>query len=89
MAAATATIQVRVTPAFKKDLEKIFDDLGLDTTTAIRIFLKRVSKSRGIPFPVNDPTIFLDEAIDDVRHKRNLSKPFKSVDEAIKAALED
>ena len=87
MAGATATIQVRVTPALKKDLEKLFDSLGLDTSTAIRIFLKRVAKSRGLPFPVEDPTAFLDEAIDDVRHNRNLIGPFKSGKEAIKSML--
>ena len=87
MSGATATIQVRVTPALKKDLEKLFDDLGLDTSIAIRIFLKRVVKSRGLPFPVEDPTVFLDEAIDDVRHNRNLIGPFKNGKDAVKSMM--
>jgi len=47
-----ATIQVRVPDAQKKNVEKILASLGLDISTAVRMFLARVELDRGLPFPV-------------------------------------
>ena len=47
-----ATIQVRVSDKSKKNVEKIFESLGLDVTTAVRMFLCRVELDHGLPFPV-------------------------------------
>ena len=35
-----ATLQIRVDDALKLEAERLFTSLGLDTSTAIRIFLK-------------------------------------------------
>lgn len=47
-----ATIQVRVPDKDKKAVEKILDSLGLDLTTAVRVYLKRIVVDQGIPFSV-------------------------------------
>lgn len=47
-----ATIQVRISDKDKKEVQKILESLGLDLTTAVRIFFKRVVISDGLPFPV-------------------------------------
>lgn len=47
-----ATIQVRVSDKNKKNVEKILASLGLDMTTAVRMFLCRVEIDRGLPFRV-------------------------------------
>lgn len=47
-----ATIQVRVSDKNKKNVEKILASLGLDVTTAVRMFLCRVEIEHGLPFPV-------------------------------------
>ncbi|MBU2213921.1 type II toxin-antitoxin system RelB/DinJ family antitoxin [Patescibacteria group bacterium] len=48
-----ATIQVRVSDEDKAAVEKILKSLGLDLTTAVRVYLKRIKIDGGIPFPLN------------------------------------
>lgn len=51
-----ASINVRVDDELKKQSEMIFEELGMNTNTAINIFLKQVIRSNGIPFTVQaDP----------------------------------
>ncbi len=45
-------IQVRVDRPLKDEVADIFTSLGIDTSTAIRIFLQRCRAVRGIPFPL-------------------------------------
>ncbi len=47
-----STIQVRVSDKNKKSVEKILESLGLDITTAVRMFLCRIEMDHGLPFPV-------------------------------------
>ena len=63
MATATkSNVQVRVDTDLKKDAESIFDNLGVDTPTAIRIFLKKVVATRSIPFNLEEsPYVFTKE----------------------------
>ena len=46
------TIQVRVDDHLKEASDTLFTSLGLDTSTAIRIFLMASLESNGIPFAV-------------------------------------
>ena len=48
----SSTIQVRVDDKLKKESDALFKDLGTDTTTAIRIFLKQAVASNGFPFAI-------------------------------------
>lgn len=48
-----ATIQVRVPEKNKKNVEKILASLGLDVSTAVRMFLVRIELDQGLPFPVS------------------------------------
>lgn len=48
-----ATIQVRVSDKDKKAVQKVLDSLGLDVTSAVRVFFKRIIFDEGIPFPVS------------------------------------
>ena len=49
-----AMVQLRVNDQMKKDAQKVFEDLGLDMSTAIRMFLKRSIDAKGIPFPTSE-----------------------------------
>jgi DNA-damage-inducible protein J len=86
-----ATIQVRVDDSIKTAADSLFSSLGLDTSTAVRMFLIKALEYDGIPFAVHHrtPTPELQEAIEDTRLRRNLTGPFDTVDEAMKALLED
>ena len=46
------TIQVRVDDGVKEAADMLFASLGLDTSTAIRMFLVAAMETGGIPFPV-------------------------------------
>ena len=48
--AKNASLHVRVDSKLKSDAEKIFSDIGLNTSTAINIFLKQAVNSGGLPF---------------------------------------
>lgn len=49
-----STIQIRIDNKLKKDATKLFEDLDIDMSTAIRIFLRRCVKNKGIPFKLDD-----------------------------------
>ena len=48
----TTLIQARVDTNLKNNAARLFDNLGLDMTTAIKIFLKKCLQEGGIPFDV-------------------------------------
>jgi DNA-damage-inducible protein J len=86
-----ATIQVRVDDKTKAAADTLFTSLGLDTSTAVRMFLVKSLEYDGIPFVVNHraPAPELQQAIEDTRLRRNLSGPFKTAEEAVASMLED
>jgi DNA-damage-inducible protein J len=47
-----ATIQVRIDNSIKSAADALFASLGLDTSTAMRMFLAASIDARGIPFEV-------------------------------------
>lgn len=47
-----STIQVRVDDDLKVKSDELFKDLGTDTTTAIRMFLKQALAVNGFPFEI-------------------------------------
>ena len=52
-----STIQVRVDDDIKTKADMLFKDLGMDTTTAIRIFLVQAIANDGVPFEIKKKTI--------------------------------
>ena len=56
-----AVIKTRVDAALKYDADAFFDSIGMDTTTAIRIFLKQTLIQRKIPFEIIQDSTFYSE----------------------------
>ena len=52
---STSLLQVRVDDALKDEAARVFDNLGIDTSTAVRMFLKRAVMDNGIPFRMTLP----------------------------------
>ena len=52
---ATSLLQVRVEDSLKDQAAAVFENLGIDTSTAVRMFLKRVVMENGIPFRMTLP----------------------------------
>lgn len=44
------TVQARVSPELKEEAEAVLAGIGLSTADAIRVFLKQVVNSGGLPF---------------------------------------
>lgn len=47
---ATVLLQVRIDENLKAQSAKIFENLGIDLSTAVRMFLHRTVTENGIPF---------------------------------------
>lgn len=48
----STNINIRIDKDVKNAAEKIFNELGLNMTTAINIFLRKAIQEQGIPFDV-------------------------------------
>lgn len=83
------TLQIRVDDFIKNAADELFSSLGLDTSTAIRIFLSISIETGGLPFEVKRPNRALKLAMQDVLDKKNLSAPYNTAKDALDAMLED
>ena len=67
-------IHVRIGAELKKSADRIFSDLGISTTEAIRLFLQQVEMLKGRPFETTIPTAetiaAMEEAADPDRLQR-------------------
>lgn len=84
------TIQVRMDERTKRESAKILKKLGLDMSSAINVYLKRVIATNGIPFPLlteNGMTVEEEEEIleaeREARRGKNITKPM-NIEEALK-----
>lgn len=86
-----ATLQIRIDDTVKQQADTLFSSLGLDTPTAVRIFLNASIENAGIPFSVQHKAVpySLQEAIYDSRLRKNLNGPFDSAEDAVASMLEE
>lgn len=87
---ATTNLNIRTDKAIKDQAEIIFNELGLNMTTAINIFLKAVIRDQGIPFELklevpNDSTVV---AIEEGKKMINDSSPRYSCIDELKSTLD-
>lgn len=54
----TALVQIKVDTKTKTDVTNIYESLGLDLPTAVRIFFKKSIAVGGLPFELRDDTRF-------------------------------
>lgn len=66
-----AVLQTRIDSQIKKEADMLFNSLGIDTTTAIRLFLKQAINQQRIPFEIVPPqeefSLSVLEAINEAR----------------------
>lgn len=78
----TTNLNVRVDKDVKRQAEAISDALGMNLSTAVNIFLRRMIACDGLPFELRlTPNAETRQALDDARNQRNLTGPFKSTAE--------
>ena len=49
----TTTLQVRMDASLRKEAEAVFKEIGVDATTAVRMFYSKVVRTKSIPFELN------------------------------------
>ena len=87
----TTNLNIRTDKEIKDQAEKIFNELGLNMTTAVNIFLRTAIREHGIPFELklevpNNTTV---SAIEEGRKMmKNPSSPRYSSIDALKEALD-
>ncbi len=59
--AQSSLIQVRVDKDLKQQADALFTMLGMDTPTAVRLFLTQAIMKHGIPFSITAPDDFYNE----------------------------
>lgn len=81
-----AQINIKIDGKLKNDVSKIFTDMGLDITSGIKVYLKRVQQDRKIPFEVRSqsPSFDADQIAKDYQAGdptvvHNLNSLFKSL----------
>lgn len=87
----TATLNIRTDKYVKEQAEAIFNELGLNMTTAINMFLKSAIREQGIPFSlkIDVPNDVTKAAIEEGRKlAKDKSVPGYSNMDDLKAALD-
>ena len=46
------TLQIRIDEKTKREAKRVLDKLGLDMSSAIKLYLRQISRIQGIPFPL-------------------------------------
>lgn len=83
------TINIKTDAALKKQAEDLFNDLGMNMTTALNIFMRQAVRENRIPFEITRNPYSLEQAVSDSRTKKNLHGPYKTGAEAVESMLED
>ena len=60
-----ATVRARVNGELKEEVEEILSQIGLSTSQAITLFLKRIKYERGIPFELKVPNATTLQAMEE------------------------
>ncbi len=81
------TLTIRVDSEIKQQVQSILSDIGLDMTSAINVYLRKIIQHEGIPFelkrtPYNEETM---QIIEEANRGENLCGPFESVAELMEA----
>ncbi|MDR0983737.1 MAG: type II toxin-antitoxin system RelB/DinJ family antitoxin [Ruminococcus sp.] len=81
-------IQVNVDNEIRQKADALFSNLGLDTPTAIRIFLVKALKMQGFPFEVSEPRPNSETLVAMLDDMEILPKRYKDFSEVI-AEIDD
>lgn len=86
---ATVPTQIRIDEQLKKQSMELFNNLGLDMSGAVTMFLKQCVLRNGLPFAVEMPR-YSDEVIEAMAEAKSLSRDRAAKRyQSFKDALED
>ena len=91
MPKSTVKLQIRMDRRLKEAADAVFAEIGLDATTAVRLFFTKVVQTRSIPFRLKVEPEFSPEAEarilaawEESKDPANLSKPYSDISEMFK-----
>lgn len=82
------TMTIRTNSKVKQSAASLFDELGLDMSTAINIFLRECIRKDGIPFEVSRkeiPNRKTRRAIKNAINDKNMVGPFETYEELLES----
>ena len=90
MSEKNTSMNIRMNKDVKLHAQKIFNDLGIDLTTAVNVFLRQSIRYQGFPFDVTlrqgqEPNTTTMAAIENADKEIDMHGPFESVE----ALMED
>ena len=82
-----SNIQIRINEKEKKEAKQIFEKIGLDMSSAIKLFIRQATLRKGLPFLLTTENgLTLEEeseiikASSDAKRNKNVSKNLKGKD---------
>ena len=84
---ASANLHIRLPAKLKREAEKVIDALGLDTSSAIRLFFTQITLQGTIPFPlpkVRSMSAKTQRIVEEALASGTIG-PFDTAEDAIKA----
>ena len=86
-------IQIRIDTATKREAKKILDNLGIDMSSAVKLFFRQIINARNLPFEIrgeNGLTLHNADILrESIVNAKNSAKSFKSGASLLKDALKD
>ncbi|MBT3391897.1 MAG: type II toxin-antitoxin system RelB/DinJ family antitoxin [Chloroflexi bacterium] len=76
----TSTISARIDPDLKKNVERVFSELGITSSQAITLFYKQVELQQGLPFIVKIPNAITLDALGKASERTDL-ETFNTVED--------
>lgn len=90
MMSKTDTLNIRIEPTLKKEVEETLTDLGMNIAEAVTIFLRQVVLNDGIPFEIKRPKYNKEtiDAINEVKEMLKNPEKYESYN-SVKELMED
>ena len=70
---STANLSVRIDSKLKKEVENCLDELGMNMSTAIIVYLKQIVKQRAIPFRITAQPHVNRETVEAIAEGRRIA----------------
>lgn len=87
-----ANLTMRIDDELKKQAEELFNELGMNMTTAFTIFAKQAVREQRIPFEItreipNAETLEAMNEVEQMKRDSSIGKSYTDVDEMMKELL--
>jgi DNA-damage-inducible protein J len=77
------TLQVRLPDELREEADSVLNEIGMDMSTAIRVYLKKIVQNRAIPFSLEaaSPLVVEEVAVDGPSQRKmdTVAKTWKRV----------